>query len=66
VKTKILTGVAVLVFGVLLLPRLARRIDSTLGPVLERAAAMEAQYRDMTNAYPIAARDIEANERSAT
>jgi hypothetical protein len=50
----ILTGAAVLVFGVLLLPRLARRIDSTVGPVLERVAAMEAQYRDMTNAYPIA------------
>ena len=43
-----------LALGVLLLPRLAQRIDSALDPVWERAAAMEAQYRDMTNAYPIA------------
>jgi len=50
----ILAGVAVLALGVLLLPRLAQRIDSTLDQVWERAAAMEAQYRDMTNSYPIA------------
>ena len=55
-KTKvILAVVAVLALGILLLPRLARRIDATLGPVWEKAAATEAQYRDMTNAYPIAA-----------
>ena len=55
-KTKvILAGVAALALGILLLPRLARRIDSTLDPVWEKAAAIEAQYRDMTNVYPIAA-----------
>ena len=50
----ILAGVAALALGLLLLPPLARRIDATLDPVWERAAAMEAQYRDMTNAYLIA------------
>jgi len=55
-KTKvILAGIAAMVLGVVLLPRLARRIDSAVGPVFEKAAAMEAQYRDMTNAYPVAA-----------
>jgi hypothetical protein len=55
-KTKlIVAGMAALALGILLLPRLARRIDSTLDPMWERAAAMEAQYRNMTNAYPIAA-----------
>ena len=54
-RTKvILAGMAALALGIVLLPRLARRIDSTVGPGLERAAAMEAQYREMTNAYPIA------------
>ena len=55
-KTKItLVGVAALVLGIILLPRLARRIDATLDPMWEKAAAVEAQYRDMTNAYRIAA-----------
>src|SRR6188474_470176 len=54
-KTRvILVGVAALALGILLFPRLARRIDSTLDPVWQRAAAMEAQYRDMTNAYSVA------------
>jgi hypothetical protein len=55
-KTKItLIAVAALVLGILLLPRLARRIDATLDPIWEKAATTEAQYQDMTNAYPIAA-----------
>jgi hypothetical protein len=53
-KKVILAGVAALALGMLLLPRLARRIDSTLDPIWEKAAAIEAQYRDMTNAYRIA------------
>ena len=48
-------GVIVLLLGVWLLPRLVRRIDSRADTVWQRAAATEAQYRDMTNAYPIAA-----------
>lgn len=54
-RTKvILAGTAALVLGVLFLPRLARRIDSALAPRWEQAAANEARYRDLTNAYPIA------------
>lgn len=54
-RTKVvLVGVVALALGILLLPRLARRIDSTLEPVWKKAAISEAQYRDMTNAYPIA------------
>jgi hypothetical protein len=47
-------GVVALALGALLLPRLARRIDSTLDSVREKAAVHEAQYREMTNAYRIA------------
>ena len=55
-KTKIiLAGVAALVLGILFLPRLARRIDSTIVPALEKASAIEVQYREMTDAYSIAA-----------
>ena len=54
-KRKVIFGaVGALVLGILLLPWLARRIDSTIWPVWERAEALEAQYRDMTNAYVIA------------
>jgi len=48
-------GVVVLLLGVWLLPLLVRRIDSRADTVWQRGAAREAQYRDMTNAYPIAA-----------
>ncbi|MBI3870591.1 MAG: hypothetical protein HY299_18845 [Verrucomicrobia bacterium] len=55
-KTKvILAGIAAVVLGIVFLPRLARRIDSAFGPMFEKAAAMEAQYQDMTNTYPVAA-----------
>ena len=54
-KTKlIIAGMAAFALGVLFLPRLARRIDSTLAPLGESAVAMESQYREMTNAYPMA------------
>jgi hypothetical protein len=51
----ILVAVFALVLGIWLLPRLARRIDAMLAPKWEKAEAMEAKYRDMTNAYPLAA-----------
>ena len=55
-KTKIiLAAVAALILCIVLLPPLARRIDSAIDPALERAAAYEAQYRSMTNVFPIAA-----------
>lgn len=50
----IVSSIAVIALGVLFLPRLAHRIDSAVSPRWEQAAANEAQYRDMTNAYPIA------------
>ena len=51
-KTKvILAGIASLVLGIVFLPRLALRIDSSA----EKAAAMEGQYQDMINAYTVAA-----------
>jgi len=50
----ILASLAVVVLSVLLLPRLARRIDSAVDPKWEQAAANEAQYQEMTNAFPIA------------
>ena len=54
-KTKVICGgVAALVLAIAFLPRLARRIDSSLDPIWEKAAAMEARYRDMTNAYRLA------------
>ena len=40
---------------IIFLPRLARWIDSRAEPKFAQAAALEAQYRDMTNAFPIAA-----------
>jgi hypothetical protein len=50
----ILAGVAVLALAIWLLPHLARLIDSTVAPAIEKAAALEAQYRDMTNACLLA------------
>jgi hypothetical protein len=47
-------GVVVLLLSVWLLPLVVRRIDSRADTVWEKAAAREAEYRDMTNAYPIA------------
>ena len=45
-KTKVvIAGVVILVAGVMLLPRLAQRIDSAVGPALERGAALEAIER---------------------
>src|SRR5688572_7693448 len=43
-----------IVSQIIFLPRLARWIDSRAEPKFAEAAALEAQYRDMTNAYPIA------------
>jgi len=40
---------------ILFLPRLARWIDSRAEPKFAEAAALEAQYREMTNAFVIAA-----------
>ena len=54
-KKVILAGVAVLILGVLILPRVARRIDSALDPIWEKAAVNESRYIEMTNAYRIAA-----------
>ena len=56
-RTKvILAGIAALVLGIVFLPRLVRRIDSTstFGIAFEKAAALEAQYQDMTNAHTVA------------
>ena len=50
----ILVGVAALALGIWFLPRLVRRIDSTVDHRWEKAGALEAQYRDMTNAYRMA------------
>ena len=50
----ILAGIVALALGILVLPRLARRIDSTLDPVWARATTIEGQCRDMTNAYQAA------------
>jgi len=53
-KLILFASVAAIALGVFFLPRLARRIDSAVDPLWERAAANEAQYRAMTNAFPIA------------
>jgi hypothetical protein len=50
----IFASIAALALGIFLLPRLARRIDLAVEPMWEKAAVNEAQYRDMTNAFPIA------------
>jgi hypothetical protein len=50
----IFAGAGALALCILLFPRLARWIDSKVDPALERAAAHETQYREMTNAYPMA------------
>lgn len=49
---------------IIFLPRLARWIDSRAEPKFAEAAALEAQYRDMTNAYPVAA-EMPANHPTA-
>ena len=54
-RTKLrVASVALIAMGVFLLPRLARRIDSVVDPLWEKAAANEVLYREMTNAFPIA------------
>lgn len=58
IKTKVFLGVLAGVFAIFaisFLPRLARTIDASLEPAMAQAAANEAHYRNMTNAYPIAA-----------
>lgn len=57
-KKVILTSMvmlALVVLSVLILPRVARRIDSSLDPIWEKAAVNQARYIEMTNAYHIAA-----------
>ena len=55
-KTKvILAGIAALVLGIVFLPRLVRRIDSTIETRFEKAAALEAQYQDMISIFTVAA-----------
>ena len=55
-RTKVIfAGIAALVLGIAFLPRMLRRIDSAAESALEKATAMEAQYREMINAYPVAA-----------
>jgi len=46
---------ALVILSILLLPRVARRIDSSLDPIWEKAAVNAARYVEMTNAYRIAA-----------
>ena len=54
-RTKVLfASAATVALGALILPRLARRIDSAVDPVWERAASNASQYQEMTNAFPIA------------
>jgi len=51
---KVAGGVIGLLLAVLLIPPLARRIDTAVDPLWEQAAQVERQYREMTNAYRIA------------
>ena len=66
VKTKakvslgIFSGTLVLL-AVAFLPRLVRTIDAGLGPAMEKAAANEMHYQNMTNAYPIASEVVSSH-----
>ena len=50
--------VAALSLGIWLLPRLAGPIDSTVERMREKSAALEAQYQEMTAAYPVAGESL--------
>ncbi len=53
--TWVVVAALFVVSQIIFLPRLARWIESRAEPKFAEAAALETQYRDMTNAYPIAA-----------